>query len=271
MRARLRYHKRLCLVAVIAPLSVLLAIASVTPASAYRPFDGTDAAVADPGELEIELQPAGALWQQAQKTLVAPATVFNFGLSQGWEAVLEGRMETPLSPAGPTSLTASAVSLKHVVIPGSLQDKAGPSVATEFGLLLPDSNGQSGFGASVAGIVSQRWEWGTVHFNAATALTRDQHGDLFLSTILEGPAKWTVRPVAEIYYENAFGQAETISALVGLIWQVRDTLSFDVGVRQALTNGRPVSELRAGLTVGFPELFRSLGANDRTRRDAAKQ
>jgi hypothetical protein len=79
-----------------------------------------------------------------------------------------------------------------------------------------------------------------------------------------------VRPVAEIYYENEFGQAETISALVGLIWQVRDNLSFDVGVRQALTNGHSVRELRAGLTIGFPELFKSLGANDRIRRDAAK-
>lgn len=28
-------------------------------ALAYRPFDGTDAAVADPGEMEVELQPAG--------------------------------------------------------------------------------------------------------------------------------------------------------------------------------------------------------------------
>jgi hypothetical protein len=237
----------------------LLAITSVTPASAYRPFDGTDATVADPGELEIELQPAGALWQQAQKTLIAPATVFNFGLTQDWEAVLEGRLETPLSPTGPTGFSASAVSLKHVVIPGSLQDKQGPSVATEFGLLLPDSNGASGVGASIAGIISQRWDWGTLHFNVATALTRDRHADLFLDTIIEGPANWAVRPVAEVFYENEFGQAETISALIGLIWQVRDNLSFDVGVRRALTNGRPVSELRAGLTVALPGLFSRLG------------
>src|SRR5262249_61091869 len=33
-------------------------------AFAYRPFDGTDAAVADPGEVEIELQPAGAQWSR---------------------------------------------------------------------------------------------------------------------------------------------------------------------------------------------------------------
>jgi hypothetical protein len=95
-------------------LSILLAIASASPASAYRPFDGTDAAVADPGELEIELQPAGALWQQAQKTLIAPATVLNYGISRNWEVVLEGRLETPLSPTGPTSISASALSLKHV-------------------------------------------------------------------------------------------------------------------------------------------------------------
>ena len=31
------------------------------PAAAYRPFDGTDAAVADVGEVEIEFQPIGAI------------------------------------------------------------------------------------------------------------------------------------------------------------------------------------------------------------------
>jgi hypothetical protein len=42
------------------------------------------------------------------------------------------------------------------------------------------------------------------------------------------------------------------SALVGAIWQVRDNLAFDVGLRHALVNGRPVNELRAGVTFGFP-------------------
>ena len=50
------------------------------PAWAYRPFDGTDAAVAEPGEMEIEFQPAGAKGSEGQKILIAPATVFNFGL-----------------------------------------------------------------------------------------------------------------------------------------------------------------------------------------------
>jgi hypothetical protein len=225
---------------------------STAPAWAYRPFDGTDAAVAAPGEVEIELQPAGRLRDAAGTSLIAPATVLNYGFSEGWEAVFEGQSQTPLSPTGPTSLTAAGAFLKHVVQPGSLQNKSGPSVATEFGVLLPDSTGSSGVGASFATIVSQRWDWGTIHLNGETALTRDHHADLFLGGIIEGPSEWSVRPVAELFYEREFGQSETVSALIGLIWRVRDDLSFDVGLRRALTNGHPVNEVRAGLTFGFP-------------------
>jgi hypothetical protein len=110
--------------------------------------------------------------------------------------VFEGQGQTPLSPSGPTSLTAAGAFLKHVLRPGSLQDKIGPSVATEFGVLLPDGTGSSGVGASLAGIVSPRWDWGTIHLNAQTALTRDHHADLFLGGI-EGPSKWSVRPVVD--------------------------------------------------------------------------
>jgi hypothetical protein len=234
------------------PIIALCLTASSGPAWAYRPFDGTDAAVVAPGELEIELQPAGRLREGGNTTLVAPATVINYGLNEGWEAVFEGQGQTPLSPSGPTSLTLAGAFLKHVLQPGSLQDKTGPSVATEFGMLLPDSTGSSGVGASLAGIVSERWDWGTIHLNAATALTRDHHADVFLGGIIEGPSKWTIRPVAEFFYEREFRHSETISGLVGLIWRVRDNLSFDVGLRHALTNGRPLNELRAGLTFGFP-------------------
>jgi hypothetical protein len=241
---------------------ILLGVGScVGPAFAYRPFDGTDAAVAAPGEIEVELQPAGIQHEQGTQTLIAPWTVVNIGLSEGWEAVFEGRGETPLSPLGPTELIDAGAFLKHVVVPGSLQGKDGPSVATEFGVLLPDSTGDSGPGVSWATIVSQRWDWGTVHFNMETALMRDHHADVFVGTIIEGPSKWKVRPVAEFFYEKEFGQAETVSGLVGLIWQVSDKLSFDAAFRHALTNGHPVNEVRAGLTFAFPLRFE--GAHNR--------
>jgi len=134
-------------------------------AFAYRPFDGTDAAVADLGEAEVELQPAGAQWSREQNLLIAPAVVFIFGFLENWEAVLESQPQTPFSPSGPTSLAASGAFLEHVIRPGSLQDQSGPSIAAEFGVLLPESSGDSRFGASIDAIVSQRWEWGTVHLN----------------------------------------------------------------------------------------------------------
>jgi hypothetical protein len=59
-----------------------------------------------------------------------------------------------------------------------------------------------------------------------------------------------VRPVAEFFYEEEFGQVHTFSALIGAIWQVKDNLSFDVGFRHAIVNGAGVN--RAGLTIGFP-------------------
>ena len=76
------------------------------------------------------------------------------------------------------------------------------------------------------------------------------------STLLsKGRRHWTVRPVAEFFYENEFGKEETFSGLVGLIYRVRDDLSFDVAVRHALTGGHPVNEIRAGMTFGFPLSF----------------
>jgi len=117
--------------------------------------------------------------------------------------------------------------------------------------VLPDGSGESGVGASLAGIASERWDWGTIHLNIKAEVTPEQHADLFFDTIIEGPFKWKVRPVAEVFYEDNFGEAQTISGLAGAIWQVRDNLAFDAAFRRAFTDGRPVSEVRAGVTFGF--------------------
>ena len=222
------------------------------PASAYRPFDGTDAAVADLGELEIELQPAGALHAGSTTTGLSDV-VFNYGFADRWELVLQATAQPLPDGAGPISVPNGAF-LKYVVQPGVLQDKQGVSIATEFGPLLANAGG-SGAGFSWTGIVSQRWDWGTVHLNVATNLTPDQHGELFFDAIIEGPIKWTVRPVFEIYSDSIINQTQTFSALAGAIWQVNDKLAFDAAVRCALVNGRPVEELRVGVTFGFPLNF----------------
>jgi len=220
---------------------------------AYRPFDATDAAVADVNELEIEFGPAQPRWSATERIVTAPAYVVNYGFAKNWELVLEGAFEHPLPPTEDTrnKLVDNGLFLKGVLREGVLQDKSGPSIATEFGVLLPDINGDPRFGASWLGIVSQRGSWGTVHFDVGAALTRDHHADLFVGTILEGPYDWTIRPVAELDYEREFGVKERFSVLGGAIWKVRDNLSLDVGVREAWINHRPETEVRAGVTFAF--------------------
>ena len=228
------------------------ALALPRDASAYRPFDSTDAAVADFREIEIEFGPVGFRRDDSGRTLIAPAVVFNYGYAKNWELVLEGRGEHPLSGEDTRSrFVDDAISLKGVLREGVLQGKSGPSVATEFGVLLPEINGVDRAGASAALIVSNRWSWGTIHVNAGAALTREQHNDVFVGTIVEGPNDWTVRPVAEIRYEREFDFKETFSGLIGLIWKVRDNLEFDFGVREAWVNSRPETEIRAGLTFAI--------------------
>jgi len=237
----------------VAVLMTLSWMALSRPVLAYRPFDSTDAAVVDPGEVEIELGPAGYLRQGSERTLIAPAVTFNYGFTQGWEAVLEGEATHGLSTDSKrSSLVGNGAFLKGVLREGSLQDKLGPSIATEVGVLLPGINDEPGTGGSVAGIVSQQWPWLTIHVNAVAAVTRQQHGDLFLGTIVEGPHDWAVRPVAEVLYERDFGGLRTTSGLIGAIWQIRESIDLDVGLRRGRVNDHPLDEVRVGLTVRFP-------------------
>jgi hypothetical protein len=200
---------------------------------AYRPFDSTDAAVADVGQLEVELGPVQFRRSDEERTVIAPAYVLNFGFAKNWELVLEGRGEHPLPPAEDTRsrFVGDALFLKGVLREGALQDKSGPSVAAEFGPLLPGLNDEQGWGASWVGIVSQRWSGGTVHFDLGVALTREHRGDLFVGTIFEGPYDWTVRPVAEVDYEREFNTTETFSVLAGAIWKVSDDRLGSIGTQ----------------------------------------
>jgi len=221
-------------------------------AEAYRPFDGTDAAVAETGEIEIELGPVEYLRVGAERALLAPDLRINYGFIPGWEASLEGKLTHGLTQGVPgTSLVESQALLKGVLREGSLQEKPGPSIATEFGVLLPGINDQHGTGGVLNGIVSQRWDWGTTHLNVQIEFTRQQHVDYFLDTIVEGPHDWVVRPVAEIFYESDVSLFRTGSALVGTIWQVQDNIAVDFGLRGARINGQTAGEIRAGVTFAF--------------------
>jgi hypothetical protein len=215
-------------------------------AFAYRPFDSTDPAVADLGIFEVEAGPFSYRHDDSGRTWIAPQLRLNYGFAEDWEAVLEGQGEFPQRDTG--RLAENMFSLKNVIKEGSLQEKEGLSIAAEYSVLLPGLHDENGLGGEITGIAGQKFDWGAVHVNLAAGLTRDQHAQVFFGTILEGPSRWAVRPVAEFVYERAGGRHEQKAFLVGAIWVVKDGLAFDAAVRQATVDARGATEVRAGLT-----------------------
>src|SRR5262249_12510616 len=170
----------------------LLLLVMAPGALAYRPFDSTDASVAEAGKLELELGPLGYLVEGHEHFLVIPALIANLGLSRRWELVLEGRhvlLVTEGQGEPRSRLVDPGLFVKGVLREGTLQDGVGPSVAVEAGVLLPTVNGESGAGASVAAIVSQRWSSMTVHINGAAARTRAGRVGPLSGGLLPGPRR----------------------------------------------------------------------------------
>jgi hypothetical protein len=240
-----------------APLILLLSLGAASwpsPARAYRPFDSTDAAVAARGEVELELGPLGYVVAGADRSLVVPSFILNWGFAEGWEAVLEGRHLVQLGSdlqEPRFRVEDTAFSLKTVLRDGALQEKAGPSVATEGSVLLPTLHGDPGVGAGWTLIVSQRWTDVTVHLNGAAVWTRAHEPGVFGGIVVEGHDAWAVRPVAEAFVEAQREAPELVSGLVGAIWRVREGLSLDAGLRRARAGATRTTELRAGLTWAF--------------------
>ncbi len=243
------------------PSHAVLALVATWPlaARAYRPFDSTDAAVADRGELELELGPVGYVVQGPDRALVAPSLVANWGFAERWEAVLEGRHFVRLGgevEEPRLRVEDTALSVKTVLREGSLQERTGPSVATELSALLPTIHGEGGVGAECTLIASQRWPDLTLHLNGAVAWTRAHAPGLFGGLIAEGHDAWAIRPVAEAFVDWERGLPVALSGLLGAIWRLSDALSLDAAVRLAREGGARTAEIRAGLTwafgVGFP-------------------
>ncbi len=230
------------------PIALVMGLALIWPGEvlAYRPFDSTDAAVADKGAFEVELSPLSYRHDDEGTAWISPSARLNYGFADDWEAVLEGQAEHFSNMR--SRMAEAQLDVKGVLQEGSLQEKEGWSLGTEISVLLPGINTQDGAGFELAGIASRRWDWGTIHFNVAPELTRDGRPGVFLGTIIEGPDDWPVRPVAEVNYQRTFSTDEETSVLVGAIWKLKDKLALDLGFRHAWVNRRPDEQVRAGVT-----------------------
>jgi hypothetical protein len=224
-------------------------------AAAYRPFDGTDADIAEPGEVELEIGPAGYHREGTSQFLVAPALVANYGFARDFEAVLEGRQSLQLHPAQHIwHVQDVAFSIKSLLRRGSLQGGAGLSVALEVGMLLPSF--ESAWGTHLGSIFSLQLPALTLHLNLANNIWYSVRYEASASVILEGPDGWRIRPVAEMLVERDFGEGGFYggmaeSVLVGGILRASDALSFDLAGRHGVASGQHEQEVRAGMTWAF--------------------
>src|SRR5437868_22077 len=105
------------------------------PVFAFRPFDSTDAAVADKGAFEVELSPLSFRHDDDGTAWITPSARLNYGFAEDSEIVLEGQAEH--FSHGRSRVADSALSLKGVLDEGSPQEKEGWSLATEGSILLP--------------------------------------------------------------------------------------------------------------------------------------
>jgi hypothetical protein len=235
---------------ILATLAVLWPVRS----DAYRPFDQTDADVAGPKEFEFELGPV--IFQHGPRgNAWAPSFVLNLGLVRDLELVVDGNGFVRLGPLPMDAerwVATSALQVKFVVREGSLQDASGPSIALEGGVLFPSIPHGSDWGASLAAIFSERWGPVTVHFNLQ--VERDLVGawEVLGGAIVEGPFRWAVRPVGEVYVGQSTNGTTLSSFLVGAIWRVSEAISLDAAVRFEPHSAGAVWEGRLGFTWSTP-------------------
>src|SRR5262245_51277344 len=219
----------------------------------YRPFVSTDAAVADPNEIEIALGYFALQRTNAENTFIIPRAVLNYGMLKDWELVAEFALQR--APDAELDVIDSAISLKGVLIEGVLQDKQGFAFAVEASLLLPSSEkGEGRFGFEGIGILSNKVGPFTFHLNGGVGIERST-GDLvgIWGVIGELPVAKGVRLVGEVNGEKPRREDQRDSALLGVIWQPwsEKNLWLDAGVRRGFTGATPDWQFTLGITFSF--------------------
>src|SRR5215467_5562704 len=216
---------------------VLLLVFPESVAWGYRPFIATDAAVADPQEIEIELGYFNLERDRGKNTFIIPKVVLNYGLIRNLELVGEFGVEEPRH--GTVRLQDAALSLKAVLREGVLQEKPGVSFAVEAGPLLPSTGREEKkVGFEAVGIISGELSPVMLHLNLGGGVDRMENNPFVTWGLIDG--------------ENTRGKSADTSALIGFIWNppLRN-LSIDAGIRRGISGAAPNWMFTTGLTFGF--------------------
>ena len=235
-------------------VACVLFVALVIPSScwAYRPFIATDAAVADPEEVEIELGYFTMDRANGENAFTIPHVVLNYGFLKNWEAVAE--FAVLHSSGGELNLIDPSLSVKGVLREGVLQDKSGVSIAVEIGPLLPSTQkDQHHFGFEGIGIASAKLGPFTFHVNAGLGVSRSTGALSGIWGVIGELPLWNgLRLVGEVDGEKPSHETQADSGLIGMIWQPWPSrnIAFDGGIRRTFT-GVPAWQVTLGVTFGF--------------------
>jgi hypothetical protein len=236
--------------------SLLVAFALLLPpcrAWGYRPFVSTDAAVADPKEMEIELGYFTLERAKGENTFIVPKVILNYGLIRNLEVV--GEFEVAKPPDENVQLVEPGLFLKAILKEGVIQAKKGIGFAVETGLLLPSTvQGERRFGFEGIGILSGRLSPFTYHVNVGGGVDRVKAQPFAIwGVIVELLALSNFRLVGEVNGESAEGELANNSGLLGFIWQQPSSkVLIDVGIRRGISRGAPDWQFTMGLTFSFP-------------------
>lgn len=230
----------------------LLALALLFPATAhaYRPFDFSDADVADSRTVEFEVGPVEYVQEGSERALHLPKLAVNFGLGRGYEFSFDAIHRLALNPEegeARSSLVDGALALSKLLRKGSLQDGHGPSIAAEAQVLVP-TRGESHLGAGASAVVSNASDVGVVHLQGE--IQREPEGVTGggAGLIVEKADTRGWRPVAEFKLEGEKGEPTDRGVLLGAIFQKSDGLAFDLGVNLGQAAGERWIEVRTGFT-----------------------
>jgi hypothetical protein len=236
--------------------SWLLAFVLLLPASTawgYRPFVSTDAAVADPKELEIELGYFNLERSRGKSTFIVPKVILNYGLIRDLEVVGEFEVAKP-SREG-VQFVDPGLFLKAVLKEGIFQEQDGIGIAVEVGPLLPSTvQGEQRLGFEGIGILSGRLLPFTYHLNVGGGVDRAGANPFVIwGLIVELPVFSRFRLVGEVNGESVKGAPANNSGLFGFIWQPPSSkVLIDAGIRRGISSGARDWLFTLGLTFGFP-------------------
>jgi hypothetical protein len=228
----------------------LIGLACAKPAWGYRPFDFSDADVADAKTIEIEIAPVEFVERGPEHTLRMPNLGVTFGLGGGYEFAVEGVNQVALGRAEgePRSrLSDAGAAIKRLVRRGTLQDATGVSVATEGRVLFPTRDAAH-LGAEASGIVSNAWKAGVVHAQLDVRRLPEGSDGAGGAVIVESADHRGWRPVAEFMLEGVRGEPSDKGVLIGSIYEAREGLAFDVGAHFGQSEGVRWTEVRTGMT-----------------------